>query len=56
MARARDAAISLVRDAFAAWEETGIPVQFAHTADSASADILVVWTPQFAESISGKTR
>ena len=45
-----------VRDAFAAWEETGIPVHFAATADSARADILVVWTPQFTESISGKTR
>ena len=45
-----------VRAAFAAWQDTGIPVHFAPTADSARADILVVWTPRFQEPISGKTR
>lgn len=45
-----------VREAFTAWAGAGIPVHFAPTADSASADILVLWTPRFSEPISGKTR
>lgn len=45
-----------VAAAFEAWERSGIPLRFASTADSAAADIVVVWTPRFDEPISGKTR
>lgn len=45
-----------VDDAFAAWGRTGIPLHFSAIADSARADIHVVWTPRFSEPISGKTR
>lgn len=45
-----------VDEAFAAWGRSGIPLRFASTSDSAAADIVVLWTPRFAEPISGKTR
>jgi hypothetical protein len=45
----------LVRDAFVAWSETGIPVAFTFVFDSASADIRVTWIDRFQEAISGKT-
>ncbi len=44
-----------VREAFAEWQELGIPVHFTYVVDSADADIRVHWTDQFAEPISGKT-
>jgi hypothetical protein len=44
-----------VRDAFRAWESTGIPVRFAFTRDSARAEVHVTWTDRFDEPISGKT-
>lgn len=44
-----------VREAFAEWQELGIPVHFSFVVDSADADIRVFWTHQFGEPISGKT-
>jgi hypothetical protein len=45
----------LVRSAFSAWAETGIPVAFTFVFDSASADVRVTWIDHFPEPISGKT-
>ena len=45
-----------VAAAFEQWEHAGIPLHFDQVGDSATADIVVVWTPRFAEPISGKTR
>lgn len=45
-----------VRAAFAEWNDVGLPVQFTFTADSAAAEVHVVWTEQFDEPISGRTR
>ncbi len=44
-----------VREAFAEWQEIGIPVHFTFVVDSTDADIRVRWIDQFAEPISGKT-
>ncbi|MCC6244149.1 MAG: matrixin family metalloprotease [Gemmatimonadaceae bacterium] len=44
-----------VRDAFDTWTQVGIPVRFTFIVDSASADVLVDFTEQFASGISGKT-
>jgi hypothetical protein len=44
-----------VRAAFESWQNAGIPIQFAFTADSARADVHVTWVDRFAEPISGKT-
>lgn len=45
-----------VRAAFREWNAVGLPVQFAFAADSADAEVHVVWTAQFDEPISGRTR
>ena len=45
-----------VRDAFATWSTTKIPVRFFYVADSAGADVHVRFIDRFAEPISGKTR
>lgn len=45
-----------VRAAFEEWNTVGLPVQFAFTADSSDAEVHVVWTRQFDEPISGRTR
>jgi predicted Zn-dependent protease len=44
-----------VREAFAEWQDQGIPVHFTFVVDSAESDIRVFWTSQFPEPISGKT-
>jgi hypothetical protein len=44
-----------VREAFAEWQDQGIPVHFTFVLDSTEADIRVFWTGQFADPISGKT-
>lgn len=44
-----------VREAFAEWQELGIPVHFTFVVDSTDADIRVRWIDQFGEAISGKT-
>lgn len=46
---------AIVRRAFTDWSETGLPIAFSFTFDSASADVRVTWTHHFNESISGKT-
>lgn len=45
----------VVRDAFARWSATGIPVRFTFVRDSTSADVRVTFVPRFAEGISGRT-
>jgi hypothetical protein len=47
--------VRIVRQAFSDWAATGIPVQFAHVADSAAADVHVTWVDRFDDRISGKT-
>jgi len=49
------ASVSIVRDAFVEWSQTGIPLQFTFVLDSASADVRVTWVDRFNEPISGKT-
>ena len=46
----------MVADAFAEWDRAGLPFRLLPTADSADANVLVVWREQFDEPISGKTR
>ena len=46
----------MVTAAFAEWDHAGLPFRLLPTADSADADVLVVWREQFDEPISGKTR
>ena len=46
----------MIGDAFAEWNDAGLPVHFAYESDSAQADVVVVWRGQFDEPISGKTR
>ena len=45
-----------VRDAFLAWDELELPVRFAFTADSATADVHVTFIDRFEEPISGRTK
>jgi hypothetical protein len=45
-----------VRDAFIAWDSLHLPVRFAFTADSASADVHVSFIDHFDEPISGRTK
>ena len=45
-----------VGEAFAVWEQSGIPLSFVQTPDSTEADIIVVWASRFDEPISGRTR
>lgn len=47
--------VSIVRDAFIEWGESGIPLAFSFVLDSASADVHVSWIDRFNEPISGKT-
>ncbi len=47
--------VSIVRDAFIEWSESGIPLTFSFVLDSASADVHVSWIDRFNEPISGKT-
>ena len=46
----------MIGDAFAEWNDAGLPVRFAYESDSARADVVVLWRGQFDEPISGKTR
>jgi hypothetical protein len=45
-----------VRDAFLAWDALHLPVRFAFTADSATADVHVTFIDHFEEPISGRTK
>lgn len=47
--------VSLVHDAFLAWQEAGIPLSFTFVVDSASATVHIAWIDRFNEPISGKT-
>jgi hypothetical protein len=51
----RPESIARVRTAFTEWTAAGIPVAFTFVADSASADVHVVWVNHFPEHVSGKT-
>lgn len=44
-----------VRDAFARWTLSGVPVRFAFVDDSARADVLVRWRAQFDTDRTGQT-
>lgn len=50
-----DERTAIVRSAFSAWSDTGLPLLFTFVLDSAAADVHVTWTDHFNESISGKT-
>jgi hypothetical protein len=45
-----------VRDAFLSWDGLRLPVRFAFTSDSASADVHVEFIDHFDEPISGRTK
>lgn len=47
--------VTLARQAFADWQETGIPIEFRFVADSAKAEVHVAWVDRFKEPISGRT-
>ena len=45
-----------VRDAFLEWDALRLPVRFAFTPDSASADVHITFIDHFDEPISGRTK
>lgn len=45
----------LVREAFSAWGNLGLPFLFTFTSDSTRAEILVTWVDRFAERMTGRT-
>lgn len=45
-----------VRDAFREWDALRLPVRFAFTGDSATADVHVTFIDHFDEHISGRTK
>lgn len=45
-----------VEEAFLPWTETGIPVSFLFTGDSARAEIRVTWVERYESRTSGRTR
>lgn len=47
--------VGIARQAFADWEETGIPLSFTFVEDSASAEVHLAWIDHFREPISGRT-
>jgi hypothetical protein len=51
----RPALADKVREAFAEWEDVGLPVPFVFDPDSADADVHVTWRDRFDEPISGRT-
>lgn len=46
----------LVRDAFIAWADAGVPIHFTFVTDSARGEILVTWTDRFETEMTGRTR
>lgn len=48
--------VARVREAFEAWDAVDLPLHFAFTTDSASAEVHVSWIDHFSEPISGRTR
>jgi hypothetical protein len=47
--------VALAREAFEDWSATGIPLSFRFVADSARAEVHLVWVDRFREPISGRT-
>lgn len=47
---------TLVRDAFTAWADAGVPIFFSFTPDSARAEIHVTWVERFESRMTGRTR
>jgi len=47
--------VPIVRRAFNAWADVGIPIAFTFVVDSGAADIHITWVDQFNDAISGKT-
>ncbi|MEO6527201.1 MAG: matrixin family metalloprotease [Gemmatimonadaceae bacterium] len=52
----RDEYATRVRDAFLSWDALHLPVRFAFTSDSATADVHVSFVDHFEEPISGRTK
>jgi predicted Zn-dependent protease len=50
-----DSYVEQVANAFAAWEDVGLPVAFTHV-DSADAEVHVTWVDRFTQPISGRTK
>ena len=48
--------VAEVRQAFREWDALRLPVRFAFTSDSASADVHVTFIDHFEEEISGRTK
>ncbi len=46
----------IVREAFQRWANTGIPMAFAYTLDSAEAEIHITWVDRYESRTSGRTR
>lgn len=47
---------AIVEEAFLPWTETGIPVAFLLTEDSARADVRVTWVERYESQTTGRTR
>src|SRR5690606_32811771 len=47
---------ALVRDAFTAWTDAGVPIALTFTPDSARAEIHVTWVDRFESQMTGRTR
>jgi len=47
--------IPIVRDAFTAWTQAGVPLTFSFVSDSAKADVHLTWIHHFKDPVSGKT-
>lgn len=50
------ASAALVRDAFTAWTDAGVPIALTFTLDSARAEIHVTWVDRFESLMTGRTR
>lgn len=46
----------IIREAFQRWANTGIPMAFAFTLDSADAEIHITWVDRYESRTSGRTR
>lgn len=47
--------VTLVRDAFSAWDGLGLPLLFTFVTDSARAEIVVTWVERFDGRMTGRT-
>jgi matrixin len=55
IANFRPAFLDAVRDAFARWAQTGVPVRFALVADSGDAEVRFAWRTRFDIDRTGET-